>query len=54
MDGYPKIKAWMAECSEAAGVKEVHEPWAAEGGPVTTIVGIMNGKKEGPIAAAQK
>ena len=41
MDGYRKIKAWMEECSKAAGIKEVHEPWAAEGGPVTRFVGIL-------------
>ena len=42
IDNYPKIKAWMEECSNAAGIKEVHEPFAAEGGPVKTIQGLLN------------
>ena len=36
-NGYPKIKAWMDACAQADGLKEVHEEWMTEGGPVKTL-----------------
>ena len=54
IDGYPKIKAWMEECSKADGIKEVHLPWAAEGGPLPTIVGIMSSSNADKQAAVEQ
>jgi len=43
IDAYPRIKAWMEECSKAAGIKEVHAPWSGEGGTLGVVNGLLNG-----------